>query len=67
MGMLSMDIRQGDGSTTRVDDGKVEELAAALNGPLVQPGEAGHDEARTIWNGMIDRRPTLIARCSVPY
>ena len=59
-----MDIRQGDGSTTRIDDGKVKELAAALNGPLVQPGEEGYDEARTIWNGMIDRRPTLIARCS---
>jgi FAD/FMN-containing dehydrogenase len=30
---------------------------------LVRPGEAGFDEARRIWNAMVDRRPALIARC----
>lgn len=40
------------------------DFKASLRGPLFQPGEAGYDDARKIWNGMIDRRPALIACCS---
>jgi FAD/FMN-containing dehydrogenase len=32
-------------------------------GQLLEPGLPGYDEARVVWNGMIDRRPALIARC----
>src|SRR3954470_1712404 len=35
-----------------------------FTGTLTRPGEAGYDEARAVFNGMIDRRPSLIARCS---
>lgn len=41
----------------------ITELQASLRGPLLQPGSAGYDPVRIIWNGMIDRRPSLIARC----
>ena len=37
---------------------------AAFRGPILRAGDAGYDDARLVWNGMIDRRPALIARCT---
>ena len=45
-------------------DATLRELREALRGELVLPEDAAYDEARSVWNGMIDRRPALIARCS---
>ncbi len=42
---------------------RVGALAAELTGTLLRPGDAGYDEARRIHNGLIDKRPALIARC----
>lgn len=41
----------------------IEKFRASLRGPSLCRGEAGYDEARKVWNGTIDRRPALIARC----
>jgi len=41
----------------------VNHLKGRIRGPLLSPGEPGFDEARSVWNAMIDRRPALIARC----
>src|SRR5271169_5946020 len=38
-------------------------LRSQLQGKLLEPGSQTYDIARTIWNGMIDRRPVAIARC----
>lgn len=37
---------------------------AQLEGTLIRPGNAEYDEARRVWNGIIDRYPALIARCA---
>jgi FAD/FMN-containing dehydrogenase len=42
----------------------IEKFKTSLRGALLQPGDAGYDEARKIWNAMIDKRPALIARCA---
>lgn len=35
-----------------------------FEGELVLPGSADYDAARVVWNGLIDRRPAIVARCS---
>ncbi len=40
-----------------------EALRNELRGELLKPGSAAYDAARVVWNGMIDRRPALIAKC----
>jgi FAD/FMN-containing dehydrogenase len=40
-----------------------DELAAALRGDLIRAGDPGYDEARAVYNAMIDKRPAAIARC----
>jgi FAD/FMN-containing dehydrogenase len=47
-----------------IDQSTIEALAAAFRGELLRPGDEGYDAARRVWNGMIDRRPALIARCT---
>jgi FAD/FMN-containing dehydrogenase len=39
------------------------ELAAALRGHLIMPGDPGYDQARSVYNAMIDKHPAAIARC----
>lgn len=41
----------------------VDQLRNIFRGDVLEPGDSEYDEARIIWNGMIDRRPALIARC----
>jgi FAD/FMN-containing dehydrogenase len=49
---------------TRLDEQAIATLRAQLRGTLLQPGDARYDEARRVYNGMIDKRPALIARCT---
>jgi FAD/FMN-containing dehydrogenase len=49
---------------TMVVSTKLGELKAGLAGDLILPPDPGYDEARTIWNAMIDRHPAMIVRCA---
>lgn len=39
-------------------------LRERVHGEVLQPGDEGYDEARTIWNGLVDKEPTVIVRCT---
>jgi hypothetical protein len=46
-----------------IERSTLEDLRARLRGPALLPSDPGYDDARAVWNAMIDRRPALIARC----
>jgi FAD/FMN-containing dehydrogenase len=48
---------------TSLDQKSLDDLSARFSGVLLQPNESGYDDARKIHNGIIDRKPALIARC----
>jgi FAD/FMN-containing dehydrogenase len=52
------------GAQSALDEAVVERFGSGLRGGLLRPGGAEYEEARTLWNGVIDKRPALIARCA---
>ena len=42
------------------------ELGDSFGGELIGPEDTGYDEARALFNAMIDKRPALIVRCDEP-
>jgi FAD/FMN-containing dehydrogenase len=62
--MTDLRIVTSEGADLFLEEPTVQQFAAGLRGPLLRASDPGYDEARTVWNGMIDRRPALIARCA---
>src|SRR5687767_14051679 len=51
-------------SAAPIDDTAFTELRASFAGELIRPGDPAYEEQRRVWNGSIDRRPALVARCT---
>ena len=48
----------------QLDDSAVTELESSMRGEVIRPLDPTYDEHRKVWNGSIDRRPGVIARCA---
>jgi FAD/FMN-containing dehydrogenase len=47
-----------------LNENSIRELKASLRGGMIEPHEAGYDDARKVYNGMIHKKPRLITRCA---
>jgi FAD/FMN-containing dehydrogenase len=62
--MVDLRVATTTGRETTLQEAAVAEFKGDLRGGMLCPGDAGYEEARKVWNGMIDKRPALIARCT---
>ena len=62
--MAQLTLAGANGAQTTVSDPEIEAFARGFKGDLIKPDTAGYDDARSIWNAMIDKCPSLIARCT---
>ena len=61
--MTDLTIRTLEASTKKIPQDTLSALRGKVRGTVALPGEDGYEAARTIWNGMVDRRPGLVVRC----
>ena len=52
-----------DGARISIDPAEIAVLRNSLRGRVLLPGDPDYEDARRVWNGNVDRRPALIARC----
>lgn len=62
--MATLEMTTSAGDRILLQGSTVNEFRARLSGELLLPGSDDYDAARKVWNGMIDHRPALIARCA---
>ena len=48
----------------KIVDADLSALERGLRGTVLSPSDQGYDEARKVWNGMVDKRPAMIVRCA---
>ncbi len=52
------------GAESALDEATVERFGTRLSGDFLRPGDAEYEEARLLWNGVIDKKPALIVRAA---
>src|SRR5919108_3683699 len=62
--MSDLRIMTNSGAETVVKASTFQILQASVRGAIIRPGDADYDSARQTWNGMIDKHPALITRCT---
>lgn len=61
---MGIELKTTDGGAVQVSPEILQSFKAGFRGPVLAPDAPEYDTVRKIWNGMIDRRPGLIVRCT---
>ena len=61
--MAELKIRTLNGGDAIINAETYESLRAKISGEVMQAGAEGYEDARNIWNAMIDRKPGIIIQC----
>jgi FAD/FMN-containing dehydrogenase len=64
--MNEMKVSKLNGGIATITPEALAALRAALGGQTLLPGDPGYDQARTVWNATVDKRPGLVVRCAGP-
>ncbi len=62
--MADLKLADAHGGVRNLPNTEVRRFTEKFNGEVLRPADPGYDEARTVWNAMVDKRPGLIARCT---
>jgi len=60
--MTTTQVTTRDNGTQAIDDQELERLGQSLDGSVVLPGSDEYEDATSIWNGMITKRPAVVIR-----
>lgn len=61
--MTKLQVITNEGVQAKLDEFAVNGFNSVLNGSLTLPGDASYENERLVWNGMIEKRPAMIADC----
>src|SRR5215217_6026805 len=62
--MTTTRLTSAHDTASSIEPAAVADLRPRFRGALLGPDEEGYDQTRQVWNGAVDRRPGLIARCA---
>jgi len=62
--MTTIAAVKADGARTALGEADISALQGAMRGAVIAGDQEGYEAARRVWNGNVDRRPALIARCA---
>lgn len=56
----------GANTANKIDHAELARLRQRLRGSVVTPGDEAYEDSRRVWNGMVDKRPSLVSYCATP-
>ena len=65
--MIGQRVRTNLGTAISLEEADIQALKASLRGELLRPTDDGYDQTRQVWNGLIDRRPALVAHADAAH
>lgn len=62
--MADLKLSELNGGERMIPNTEVQQFTRKVDGQVLRPTDTGYDEARKVWNAMVDKHPGLIVRCT---